>query len=204
MGASTTSGEARVVTDPFDGELGLRLPKALEAEIVTVSRGAKEANHVSSVGADPFIIRTPGEYEVHEIFVFGIPAPLANSQKGGSDHVIFRYEMEHMRLAHLGALDRKLTDAELASLENIDVLFVPVGGGSVLAPAKAIEVIEQVEPRVVVPMYYELPGLKEELGGVEAFCQALGLSTCEPISKLKLTRKDLPEDEMRVIVLSKS
>lgn len=204
IGASTSSGEARLVSDPYDGDTGLKAPRALEAEIVTISRNEKDANSVAVVGGSPFIIRIPGEYEVREIFVFGIPAPLATTRKGSANHVIYRFEMEQMRIAHLGAIDRPLTNQELESLENIDILILPVGGGRVLNPQQAVEVIEQVEPRVVIPMFYGLPGLKEELGDVESFCSALGTCRRETTSKFKITKKDLPEDDMLIMVLSKS
>ncbi|MEK7615316.1 MAG: MBL fold metallo-hydrolase [Patescibacteria group bacterium] len=200
-----TDGEVVLVTDPYDNATGLRFPKTIEGHIVTVSHDEAEANSVTSVTGSPALITVPGEFEVRGVFVFGIDAPLKRQDKKGrpSPNILYRIETEGMQIAHLGSLDRLLTDEELERLKNIDILMVPVGGGMVLSPTLAAEVISQIEPRVIIPMMYELPGLKETYGPVEAFYKAMGACRREDMNKYKVTRKDLPEEDMLIVTLTK-
>lgn len=187
------------MTDPYDNQTGLRFPKTLEGHIVLVSHDEPDAHAVSAVSGHPFVIDTPGEFEVRGVFVFGVGAPL----KRGNGNVLYRIEAEGISLAHLGALDRELTDEELKRLSNIDILMVPVGGAGVLAPSRAAEVIAQVEPRVVIPMTHFLPNLKTTYETLAAFCKEMGAQKCQEMNKYKVSRKDLPEEEMQIITLTR-
>lgn len=191
----TAGGDVRIVTDPYQNSTGLRFPRTLEAEVLLISHDDEDANNLEAVTGTPYVINLPGEFEVRSVFVFGISAPPNN--------LIFRIEAEGMRLAHLGALNRELTDEELQKLENVDILMIPVGGGRVMDPKTAAEVISQIEPRVVIPMTHAVPGAKETLGSVDAFCKAFGTCRREDMNKYKVTRKDLPEDDMVIVSLTR-
>lgn len=200
----TAFGEVRIVTDPYQNSTGLRFPRTLQAEILLVSHDEEDADNKEAVLGSPYVIDLPGEFEVKDIFVFGIFAPLAREgKKGRMQNLLFRIEAEGMRLAHLGALDRELTDEELQQLENVDVLMLPVGGGRVMNSAIAAEVISQVEPRVVIPMTHALAGMKESFGTVEDFCASLGSCRREEMNKYKFTKKDLPEEDMLIVTLTR-
>ena len=200
----TAGADVRLVTDPYQNSTGLRFPRTLEAEVLLVSHDEEDANNLEAVTGNPYLINLPGEFEVRSVFVFGVAAPLKREEKGRPvPNLIFRIETEGMRLAHLGALDRALTDEELQKLENIDILMIPVGGGRVMDPKVAAEVISQIEPRVVIPMTHAVAGAKEELGTVDAFCKAFGTCRREDMNKYKVTRKDLPEDDMVIISLTR-
>jgi len=199
MTSKTPHGEARVVIDPYDSSIGLRFPRTLEADLATVSHNGPDANNLVGLQGNPFVIDSPGEYEVKGVFVFAIKAP----NKAGEDNLITRFEIERLRLAHLGILDRELTPAELEQLPNIDVLMVPVGGGRVMTPKVASDVIAQIEPRMILPMTHGIEKVKEKLGGVDAFCKEFAGCRREDVNKLKLTRKDLPEEDQVIMVLSR-
>lgn len=197
-------GDVRIVTDPYQNSTGLRFPRTLEAEVLLVSHDEEDANNLEAVTGNPYVINLPGEFEVKGVFVFGVSAPLKREVKGtGVPNLLFRIEAEGMRLAHLGALDRGLTDDELQKLESIDILMIPVGGGRVMDPKMAAEVISQIEPRAVIPMTHAVAGAKEPLGTVDAFCKAFGTCRREDMNKYKITRKDLPEDDMVIISLTR-
>ena len=53
--------------------------------------------------------------------------------------------------------------------EGTDILLVPVGGYYTLDAKQAIEVINQIEPKIVIPMHYKLPGLSFNLAAVDDF-----------------------------------
>jgi L-ascorbate metabolism protein UlaG (beta-lactamase superfamily) len=198
------SGEATLVIDPYQNSTGLRFPRTLEAQAVAVTHEAEHANNVESVLGNPFVIRHPGEYEVKGMFLYGIRAPRAQeSKEEPKENIIYRLEIEGMSLAHLGSLDRELTDEELEHLKNIDVLMLPVGGGRVMTSRVAASVMAQVEPRLVIPMTHAIANVKEKLASVDDFCKEMGLCQREETTKLKLTRKDLPEEETKIVVLTR-
>ncbi|MFA6322552.1 MAG: MBL fold metallo-hydrolase [Candidatus Buchananbacteria bacterium] len=196
-----------LVIDPFDNSFGLKLPR-LSADVVTVSHDHSDHNNVDSIKGigddDPFVITSPGEYEVKGIFIQGMAA--FHDDKEGSEqgeNIIYRYDIDGISLAHLGDLGHSLTDHQLEKLEGVDILFIPVGGGSTIDAKKATEVISQLEPRIVIPMHYSLPGLKTKtkLDDLNAFCKEIGVCPKEKINKYKITKKDLPQDNLQIIVL---
>jgi len=197
------SGEVTIVTDPFEGGDGLRFPRTLSAAVVAQSEDSKDANNSEAVsGTDkkaPFLVSHAGEYEVQGIFVTGIRAP----KKSGEEHTIYRISFEGITVAFLGSLDRKLNNAELDGLGNVDVLILPIGGGDVMDKDLAQTVVNQVEPRLVVPSYAKVAGSKRKLEGADAFCKELACVR-EDLNKLKVTKSSLPTDEIKVIVLAKS
>lgn len=204
MTAASVEGEVKIVTDPYANETGLRFPRTLEAQVVLVSHNEIDANNLSAIAGSPYVIDMPGEFEVRGVFFFGMSAPLNREEKG--KHIVnhlFRIEVEGMHIAHLGAIDRVLTDEELQGLENIDILMVPVGGGRVLSPKLAAEVIAQIEPRVVIPMTFDISNLKEKLESIDVFCKELGACRREEMNKYKVSRKDLPEEDMLIVTLTR-
>ncbi|MEK7105091.1 MAG: MBL fold metallo-hydrolase [Patescibacteria group bacterium] len=205
ISVSTPAGEAVCVVDPYQNETGLRLSRALTADLVAVSHDGEDADNVEAVGSThdvkPFLIDIPGEFEAKGIFVHAISTPRKEDKKG---HRAFLIEAEGMVVAHLGALNRELTDAELEAMSNVDILLVPVGGGRYMSPKTASEVISQIEPRIVVPYAYAIDGVKEKLEDLTAFYKALGAAKREEVSKLKVTRKNLPEEDMIIYVLERA
>ena len=200
----TSKGEVTVVVDPYGNETGLRFPRTLEAQLVLSSHNEEDANNVASIGGHPFVVNSPGEFEAKDVFVYSIAAPTKGDEKtAGKENLIFRIEAEEMRIAHLGALDRPLTNDELSQLENIDILMIPVGGGRVMSPKVAAEVLAEIEPRIVIPMTHAIENVKEKLASVDDFCKALGACKRENTAKYKVTRKDLPEEDMMMVVLER-
>lgn len=195
-------GEVALVTDPFENSVGIRFPRTLTAAIVVQSHDAPEANNVKAVSGEkkkkPFIITHAGEYEVSGIFVTGIDAP----KKDGTAHTIYRIRLEEMVIAFLGAIDRKLKDEEIEALGDVDILMVPVGGKDVLDKSTAAEVVAQVQPRMIVPSYFEVKGLKKKLDSVEGFCKEVACPY-EDVNKLKVTKRDLPDEDVIARILSR-
>lgn len=191
-----------LVTDPYDKATGLKVPN-FEADIITISRDHTDHNNSSALRGEPFVIKIPGEYDVKGVMVQGIPSAHKDDSSADKENVIYRIEMDNLTIVHLGALGHVLSDEQLESLEGVDILLIPVGGGSGLDAKQAVEVVSQLEPRIVVPMHYKINGLKEPLDEVEKFIKELGVS---PLSeeKLKISQKDLPQEGMSLFVLNPS
>ncbi len=186
-----------VVTDPFDKEVGLKVPN-VEADIVTVSHEHSDHNNVSALRKNPFVINCAGEFDVKGVIVEGI-----NSLHGGDkgNNIIFRIDVEGVSLAHLGDLGDILDNKQLEKLGGVDILFVPVGGKYTLDAKKAVEVISQIEPRIVVPMHYKTKDSKIDIDGLDKFIKEIGIAVNYE-DKLKINKKDLPVEDMRLVVFN--
>lgn len=198
----TSAGEASLVTDPFEPEDGKKLSRALAADVVTVSHDHTRHNNVEAVGGTPFVILGPGEYEVKDLFITGVPTfhdKVEGQEKG--QNTMYYIIAEDVHIVHLGDLNHALEPKHMEEFHNIDVLMVPVGGGTTLDAKRAAEVVRQLEPRVIIPMHYKAGGIGTKLDGVEPFLKAMGLAKPEVQNKFKLAKKDLPQDEMKVVLL---
>ena len=106
-----------------------------------------------------------------------------------------------IHIVHLGDLKHPLDEKHLGDFHDIDVLMVPVGGDTVLDGKKAAELVAQLEPRVIIPMHYKVNNAGAGLDGIDTFLKAMGATRPEVLPKLKLTTKDLPQDETRIVLL---
>ncbi len=196
------NSQVNIVIDPFDEAIGLRVPK-LEANIVLISHDHHNHNNVKAVSGNPFIIDGPGEYEIKEIFIQGIPAWHDNCQGQERGIVtIYIIEVEELRLCHLSDLGQKeLTSEQLEKIGEIDILMIPIGGIYTISTKEAIKIISQIEPKITIPMHYQLPKLKIKLDGLDKFLKTIGIKSIEPLNKLSIKKKDLSEEEAKIIVL---
>lgn len=188
--------------DPF-GDIGLKMPN-FSADIVLVTHGHPDHNNVGAVKGEPFVIENPGEYEVKGVFIQGIAS--FHDDKEGKErgvNTIYTIEAEDMRLCHLGDFGQKqLTDEQLEKIGKVDILMIPVGGTYTIDSSEAAKVIGQIEPKIVVPMHYEMPKLKFKLDGVEKFLKAMGKNATQPQEKLVVKTSALPkEGAMEIVVL---
>jgi L-ascorbate metabolism protein UlaG (beta-lactamase superfamily) len=201
--------KSTLVTDPFGDKYGLRLPK-LAADVVTVSHDHDDHNNVAAIGGaggenKPFLITDPGEYERRGIFVYGIPS--FHDGQGGSErgkNIIYRIEFEGISIAHLGDLGHALEPEQREKLEGVDIVMVPVGGTYTIDGKEAAALVNDLEPRIIIPMHYDIPGLKlsKPIDDLDRFCNQIGICPKESIAKLKITKKELPQDQMQVITLT--
>jgi len=190
---------ATVITDPYDPKVvGFSYPK-VEADIVTVSHHHHDHDFLERVGGYKKVFDGPGEYEMMEVSMIGIPS-FHDAENGGKrgKNTIFVIEADGLRIAHLGDLGQKLTQKQIEDLGEIDILMVPVGGIYTLGPKEAFDVVQQVEPILALPMHY---GPAMELIPVEEFLKTSGMAV-EKLDKLTVKVDTLGEVE-KIILLSR-
>lgn len=192
-----------VVTDPFDKTLGLSLPRP-KADIVTVSHPAPHHSYVAGIKGDFKIVNSPGEYEIGGTFITAIClTPPQKGRKNGdvpAQNNVFVIDMDDMTVCHLGDLSHVPSQNQVEDMGNIDILMVPVGGKKALNAAQAAEVISLIEPYIVIPMHYKLPGLTINLDPVSKFLKEMGVAKSDAVSSLKLSKTSLPE-ETQIVML---
>ncbi|MEK7664182.1 MAG: MBL fold metallo-hydrolase [Patescibacteria group bacterium] len=200
--AGGKDNQVNIVIDPF-GEIGLKIPN-FEADILLLTHGHEDHNNAKAIRGSPFLINGPGEYEVKGVFVQGIDSFHDDSLgKDRGRNTIYTIEAEDMKFCHLGDLGQKqLTDEQLEKIGTVDILMIPVGGVYTIDSSDASKIIGQIEPKIVIPMHYELPGLKFKLDGVSKFLKSMGKNSIQPQDKLTIKTSTLPKDrEMEIIVL---
>jgi len=196
------SGEIVLFTDPFAKEIGLAPPRG-QANIVTVSHNHFDHNNSEAINGGSLVIDGPGEYESKGVDIRGILS--FHDDKEGKErgiNTIYVIEMEGIKICHLGDLGQaKLAPEQVEKIDGVDILMIPVGGTYTIDEEMAAEIINQIEPRIVIPMHYKIPGLTSKIEGVDAFLKEMGVAKKETVDKLTLKKKDLPEGDMQVVVM---
>lgn len=197
----TERGNASVVTDPFDHKVVGYKELSLRADIVTISHDAPGHNFTKVVKGAKWQIDGPGEYEIGGVFLTAVPVG-KHDQNGNGRNMVYVFDYDGITVGHLGDLKAVPSRKEVDAFGKIDILLVPIGGGKSLNAAKAAEVVNLIEPGIVVPMHYKTKAVKLELDDLDGFLKQIGISDeIAPEDSLKVSARDIPE-ETKVVVLN--
>lgn len=194
--------DVTVVTDPYDRSIPYA-PLRLTADIVTVSHEHGHHSYSEAVQLPDRRLRRidgPGEYEIGGAMITGVAT--GRDKHRGPDtrrNTAYLLAFDDLTVCHLGNLQDKLEAEQIDVLKGPDVLLIPVGGNTTVDAAQAVEVVSQLEPRLVIPMHFGTPGLPIE--SADRFCRELAATETTPIPRLTVTRTTLPADT-QVILLS--
>lgn len=199
--AITTAAGTRIVTDPFDGSIGYDIPR-IEADIVLVSHDHYDHNYVEAIMGEPKVIKTPGPHKIADVVIKGVPTfhdDLGGEKRG--PNTVFIIEADGLRICHLGDLGHVLTRSQVADIGSIDVLLIPVGGTFTINACSAMEVVNQLNPKVVIPMHFKTPDEALPIDPADKFLEKAGGAERLANSFIELGPEDLP-GEMKVVVLN--
>lgn len=181
-----------IVTDPFtDESIGLKYPRT-EADVVTISHEHKDHNNREGVKEGYICFDSPGEYEIKGAEIVGIKS--FHDQSAGSErgnNTIFVYDIDGIKICHLGDLGHELNSDQIEKIDGIDVLIIPVGGKYTIDAKKATRVISAIGPKIVIPAHFKAGNMKD-LDGVDEFLKEMGVEA-KKSKELKLKQKELPE-----------
>ena len=192
-----TQGDLTLAFNPPSKDSNFKSVK-FGSDIVLVSQNHEDFNGVENAAfgeREPFVISGPGEYEVKEVAVRGFGS---ESNYGGGTHIntIYGLAFEGINLCFLGTLGTTdVPQSAKQELDNIDILFLPIGGDGMLDYAAAYKLAVQLEPKVIVPMHYDPSTLK-------SFLKEAGAEKVEPMEKFTVKKKDLEGKEGEIVVLS--
>lgn len=187
-----------VVTDPFADSYGYS-PIRGRADIVTVSHDHNDHNAWQNLSGNPLVLNQVGDFDLGAISIKGV-ASYHDDKKGAlrGQNIIYRIKTEGLSLAHLGDLGHILSPAQLEALGKIDILLLPVGGTYTIDAGQAQQVLEQIDPAIVIPMHFKTPPINLPIAPVEAFISKFARVVKKPF--LEVNSEDL-QGETRVIVL---
>lgn len=207
----TSSAGTRIAVDPF-GSIGFPVPADVHADAVTISHEHRDHNNAGLIKGSPEILRgladggkdwSPIDRKVEEVRVYTVPS-FHDAEQGAKRgrNAIFVFEIDGLRLAHLGDLGTLLTPEQLQQMGAVDILLIPVGDGPfTIGPAEATQVVDQVKPRVTIPMHYKTPARPQWPGKDETEFVA-GKSNVRRLGNhtLKISKETLPPAH-QIIVL---
>ncbi|MBL7150283.1 MAG: MBL fold metallo-hydrolase [Candidatus Pacebacteria bacterium] len=210
------NSQVRIVIDPFDETLGLKLP-SMEADILLITHHHRDHDNSKAIKGNPFLVDGPGEYEIKKIYIQGIFSFHDDSQgKQRGENTIYTIEAEDFKLCHLGDLGQKeLSASQIEKIGNVDILMIPIGGVYTIDSKGAQKIISQIEPKIIIPMHYQIPSFRRakakvekketsstpKLDSLDKFLKVMGIKTAETLNKLLIKKKDLSEEGLKVVVL---
>lgn len=196
-----SSKQVRVVIDDNLAALGGK-SVAKDGDIVLFTSG----EHGAVAGAPKIVIDMPGEYEVSNVSVNGIQVRAHMDEDNQKNAVMYKVVWGEMRLLVVGHAYPKLSESELEAIGIVDVMFVPVGGnGFTVDAGGAMQLIKEVEPKLVVPTHYADSSLKFEVPqtNLEDALKNISLEPKETVKKLTIKPADLT-DTTQLVILEKS
>lgn len=180
-----------IVVNPYKPVKG-SFPKSLSPDIAIFTNGEKDSITLSG---NPFILSTPGEIEVKDVLI-------SSAQGNGLDETLLRIDTEGISVAHLGITNKPLTEKQLEIVGGVDILLLPVGGGKMFNAEQALNALNEIEPRIVIPIGQKSDN-DTDAKDVSEFIKEFGLQPKATESKIIIKKKDLPQEETELYVLTK-
>jgi len=193
--------QATVITDPFSPAIGYTLGKVM-ADIVTVSHPHPGHSYVQGVADEPRVLKSPGEYESGGVLTVGVHT-FHDNEKGAQrgKNTVFVIDVDDVMICHLGDLGHVLTAEQVAEIDGVDVLLIPVGGVSTIDAVQAAQIVRQLEPKIVIPMHYKTEAEKKDLETADRFLKEMGVKEAIAQPKLLVNKSSMPLT-MQVVMLS--
>lgn len=190
-----------LVTDPYNEMIG-KLPDNLKADVVTVTHAHRDHNFTEGVGGSPKIINQAGNFTARDFDIKGIATfhdDLVGQKRG--KNIVYIIKAEGLSICHLGDLGHILTEEQLKKIGKVDILMIPVGGYFTIEPDEAVKVVNQIKPKIVLPMHYKRKGssLNLPLKGFENFTQLLNWKV-EEVDELEVTWDILDSTNQKIII----
>ena len=192
----TSQTGLKLITDPYETGLSPRFlyaPVNESADIVTVSHSHGDHDNVAAVSGNPVVVRTPGISNVKGLEIKGVMT-FHDKVKGAElgPNIIFTFEMDGLRLAHLGDLGHPLDSEQIAELKGTDILFVPAGGGNPQDFQDVINLWQQLKPRLVIPMHFSTVHCLSQKYKAEDLLRLVPGAKIIGDSQISVTKNNLP------------
>lgn len=189
-----------ILIDPFSNEIGLKPPK-IKDNVILITHSHYDHSNTADAPPEARVINGPGEYEIGGVYIHGIQSYHDNAkgtQRGLN--TIYVLKAEDINVCHMGDFGQdKLEEHQLEEIGDADILMLPVGGVYTIDGKQAVQITGEIQPKIVIPMHYKIPGLNLDIVGPDKFLKEIGL-TPEKVEKLKIMKKNLPIEEIELIM----
>jgi len=197
-------GNLTIVTDPHNGkDIGIKAP-VVTGDIVLMSHDHFDHNCDRIVqGSDKAVVKGAGSKTVKGISFKGVHS-YHDEDKGEKrgENIMFKFEIDGVKLCHLGDLGEQLDKVQEEGLGEIDILFIPVGGTFTLDADGAWKVIKVLKPKVIIPMHFRVGGLSLSIAPVDGFLEKAKPDLIHRVgNEIELSLDDMP-DEQQIWVFS--
>jgi L-ascorbate metabolism protein UlaG (beta-lactamase superfamily) len=198
----TSDAGIRIITDPYEAGGDLKHGRINEsADIVTVSHDHFDHNNVAAVKGSPEVVKGAGTKEVKGISFKGVSS--LHDEAGGTlrgENTVICFEVDGIRVCHLGDLGHQLSDKQVAEVGDVDVLIIPVGGYFTIDAKVATGLSRRLKPGVIIPMHYKNEKCSFPIAGVDDFLRGKDAVTRLDGSEVEFKREELPSST-QIIVL---
>ncbi len=198
----TSDAGIKIITDPYAPSENLNYGEIKEsADIVTVSHGHFDHNNVAAVKGNPEVVRETAK--VKGIEFKSIPTYHDNTGgKRGGNNAVICFEVDGMRVCHLGDLGHPLSDKQTTELGKVDILLIPVGGNYTIDAKVASQICNKLTPKVVIPMHYKTDKCTLPVADVNEFLQGKkGVSRLN-VSEVEFKQGELPASTQIIVLKS--
>ncbi|MFA7245176.1 MAG: MBL fold metallo-hydrolase [Candidatus Magasanikbacteria bacterium] len=192
----------KIQTKPFDKDVTIVIdaykqakgnsPRSLTPDIALFTHGEEE---IITLSGEPFIFSTPGEIDVKGVLITAV-------EGHNPGEIMLRIDAESMTLVHVGMVSKQLNAKQVEILAGADILCLPVGHPNSFDAESAVKMVTELEPRVVIPYAFHSDN-DPDAKAIDGFLKEIGSKGVQPETKVILKEKDLPQEEMQVVVLEK-
>jgi len=188
-----------IVTDPFDNTVGYKTPN-VRADVVSVSHDHYDHNFTDAIEGGFELINKVGVFYTRDINITGIPSYHDNHEgKKRGDNIIFTYNIDDIKVCHLGDLGHTLDEKQISEIGIVDVLLIPVGGNFTIDAKETFKVVEQIKPQLVIPMHFKTPVMNFPIDSEEPFLKEIGGGERIESNVLEVVKENL-DGERKVYV----
>jgi L-ascorbate metabolism protein UlaG (beta-lactamase superfamily) len=201
--------DAGIFIDPF-GDMSALAGRGMQFEypaiqtddvtLILVTHEHLDHNGVEAIPGNPPILRsTAGQLDSSIGQIVAVASEhdeQAGTQRG--PNTIFVFDFDGIRVAHFGDFGQsELRPEQAAAVGEVDLVFLPVGGGPTIGAAGAMAIVERLDPKWVVPMHYRT----HRIGFLEDAEEFLALMpNVERLQAPSFQTSDLPADGCTAVV----
>ena len=190
------TNETTLVTDPHDGKsIGIPAP-SVTGDIILVSHDHYDHNSVKSVEKENSkVVTDERSRNISDIEIRGVES-FHDEEQGAKrgKNIMYKFTIDGVRFCHLGDLGHDLDEEAVQKIGEVDILFIPIGGTFTVDDKQAWNVINKIQPKIIIPMHYKIGGLSLPISGIDPFLAQAKNKVIHVGNEIDIEKEDLPTE----------
>jgi len=186
-----------IMTDPYkSGAYGGALTYSQitdVCDIVTLSHDHEDHAELNSLPTQPLVIKADCRARGIDFDIIDSFHDDVQGKERGENRLIL-FSLDDIRVCHLGDLGHVLSEEQVKEAGEIDILLIPVGGRFTIDPDQATQVVEQLQPKITIPMHFKTDKCGFPIENVDLFLEGKPNVKRSPTSEVVLKKEDLPKE----------